>query len=102
MIVRRPRTRLGNIPPPTPGIERVTTMKVLGAAYEENFSFREHVERMVYTPSSNHCLYAIRTLGAQELICTHLGMFPGLALWQETYASPSWWGLLDEGSRQRL
>jgi len=34
MIVRRPRTRLGNIPPPTPGIERVSSMKILGVVYE--------------------------------------------------------------------
>ena len=30
MIVRRPRTRLGDIPLPTPGIERVSNMKILG------------------------------------------------------------------------
>ena len=44
MIVRCHRTRLGNIPSPTPGIERVTTMKILGVVYEENFTFREHVD----------------------------------------------------------
>ena len=70
MIVRHPRTRLGNIPPPTPGIERVSTMKILGVVYEENFTFREHVERMV--TKSNQGLYAIRTLRAQGLSGTYL------------------------------
>ena len=74
------RTRLGNIPPPTPGIERVTTMKILGVLYEENFTFREHVERMV--TQSNQGLYAIRTLRAQGLSGTHLWNVTR-ALWQE-------------------
>ena len=101
MIVRRPRTRLGNIPPPTPGIERVSSMKILGVVYEENFTFREHVERLV--TQSNQGLYAIRTLRAQGLSGAHLwNVTRATIVARMTYASPSWWGLLDEGNRQRL
>ena len=81
MIERRPRTRLGNIPPPTPGIERVSSMKILGVVFEENFTFREHVERLV--TQSNQGLYAIRTLRAQGSVAPICGMLPGLPLWQE-------------------
>ena len=101
MIVRRPRTRLGNIPPPTPGIERVLSMKILGVVFEENFTFREHVERLV--TQSNQGLYAIKTLRAQGLSGTHLwNVTRATIVARMTYVSPSWWGLLDEGSRQRL
>ena len=44
-------------------------------------------------------------LGLKGSVAPICGMLPGLPLRQElmTYASPSsWWGLLDEGSRQRL
>ena len=101
MIVRRPRTRLGNIPPPTPWIERVSSMKILGVVYEENFTFKEHVERLV--TQSNQGLYAIRTLRALGLSGTHLwSVTRATIVARMNYASPSWWGLLDEGSRQRL
>ena len=101
MIVRRPRSKLGNIPPPTPGIERVKSMKILGVVYEEDFSFREHVERMVI--QSNQSLYAIRTLRAQGLCGTHLwDVARATIVARMRYASPAWGGLRDEGSRQRL
>ena len=76
-------------------------MKILGVWYEEDFSFRRHVEQIV--TQCNQSLYAVRTLVAQGL--------SGLHLWDVTkativsriaYASPAWWGVLDEGSRQRL
>ena len=40
MIVRRPRTRLGDIILPAPGIEPVNTIKILGVTYEEDLTFR--------------------------------------------------------------
>ena len=79
--MRPPRTRLGNIPPLTPGIERESSMKILGLVYEENFTFREHVERMV--TQSNQGLYAIRTIGPNGSVAPICGMLPGLPLWQE-------------------
>ena len=76
-------------------------MKILGVVYEENFTFRKHVERMV--TQSNQGLYAIRTLGAQGLSGTHLwNLTRATSVLRMTYASHSWWGLIDEGSRQRL
>ena len=76
-------------------------MKILGVVFEENFTFREHVERLV--TQSNQGLYAIRTLRAQGLSGTHLwNVTRATIVARMTYASPSWWGLLDEGSRQRL
>ena len=63
----------------------------------ENFTFREHVERMV--TQSNQGLYAIRTLRAQGLSGTHLwNVTRATIVARMTYASPSWLGLLDEGS----
>ena len=101
MIVRRPRTRLSDIPLPVSGIERVNTMKILGVMYEEDFTFRVHVER-IFTQSSQS-LYAVRTLMAQGLSGTHLwDVTRATIVSRIVYASPAWWGMLDEGSRQRL
>ena len=101
MIVRRPRTRLSDIPLPAPGIERVSNMKILGVWYEEDFSFRGHVEQIV--TQCNQSLYAVRTLVAQGLSGPHLwDVTKATVVSRIAYASPAWWGLLDEGSRQRL
>ena len=76
-------------------------MKILGVVFEENFTFREHVERMV--TQSNQGLYAIRTLRAQGFTGTHLwNVTRATIVTRMTYTIPSWWGLLDDGSRQRL
>ena len=76
--MRRLRTRLDNIPPPTPEIERVTTMKILGVVYAEDFTCREQVERMV--TQRNRVFLPSRHLGpsgSEALIC---GMITGLPL----------------------
>ena len=70
MIVRRPRTGFSDIPLPAPGIERVSNMAILGMWYEEDFSFRGHVEQIV--TQCNQTLYAVRTLVAQGLSGPHL------------------------------
>ena len=52
---------------------------------------------------SNQGIYAIRTLRAQRLSGTHLwNVTRATIVARMTYASPSWRGLLDEGSKQRL
>ena len=101
MIVRRPRSRLGDIPFPVPGIERVNTMKILGVMFEEDLTFRVHVEKIL--TQSSQSLYAVRSLMAQGLSGTHLwDVTRATIVSRILYASPAWWGMLDEGSRQRL
>ena len=101
MNVRRPRTRLSDILLPSPGIERVNVMKILGVWYEEDFSFRGHVEQIV--TQCNQSLYAVRTLMAQGLNGTHLwDVAKATVVSRIAYASPAWWGARDEGSRHRL
>ena len=82
MIVRRPRTKLSDIPLPSPGIERVSVMKILGVWYEEDFSFRGHVKYIV--TKCNQSLSAVRTLMAQGSMVPICGMSPRQQLYQES------------------
>ena len=59
MIVKRPHTKI-DIPPVTPGVERVASMNILGVIFQENMSFTMQVDRLVArAPSCTdgiHCL----------------------------------------------
>ena len=101
IIFRKQKLRLADLPPIHDGIARCETMNILGVLLQSNLSFREHVIKIV--SQSAQTLYALRTLRSQGL--------SGPALWEVTeatlvsrltYASPSWWGFLDAGSRHQL
>ena len=66
-----------------------------------NIASNVQVER-IFT-ESNQSLYAVRRLMAQGLNGTHLwDVTRATIVSRILYASPAWWGMLDEGSRQRL
>lgn len=102
MIIHKPRTKLDHlsVPPPPGGISRVTSMKILGVTMTDSLSFEPHVSNVVARCAQTG--YALRILRAHGL--------NGLALWNVTratlvskllYASPAWFGFLDEGSKGR-
>ena len=102
MIIHKPRTKLDHlsVPPPPGGISRVTSMKILGVTMTDTLSFEPHVSNVVARCAQTG--YALRILRAHGL--------NGLALWNVTratlvskllYASPAWFGFLDEGSKGR-
>jgi len=68
MIIKRPRIKLTDIPPPTIGIERVGSMKILGVLFDGDLNFKTQVDRLVR--QCNQSLYAIRTLKAHGLSIT--------------------------------
>jgi hypothetical protein len=101
LVVHRPRTKISDLPPLTPGLVRVQSLNILGVIFQSDLSFKLHAEKLVTQCAQS--LYAVRTLRTQGL--------SGPSLWEVTratlvsrlvYASQAWWGLLDEGSRQRL
>ena len=103
LIVYRPGPKANRIsPPPTPGIERVSTLNVLGVILDETLTFRQHIEqRVVHSAASS--MYALKVLRSRGL--------SGQQLWDVTtqtlvarmlYASPVWWGFIDAGSRDEI
>ena len=102
MIIHRPRTKLENlsVPPPSWSVTRVTSMKILGVTITDTHSFEPHVTNVLARCAQTG--YALRILRAHGL--------NGPALWNETratliskliYASPAWFGFLDESSKTR-
>ena len=101
LIVRRPKFKVADLPPPILGVERVDSMSILGVVFDGVLSFKAHVDKLVRQGSQT--LYAIKQLKAQGL--------KGASLWDVTratlvsrltYASPVWWCMLDTGCIERL
>jgi len=103
MVVRRPRLAADDsiIPPPIPGLSRVSSLKTLGVTFSDRLDFSEHFQTVCSKVAKS--MYALRVLKNHGL--------RGEELWQVcrsttvgylTYAAPSWWGYTDASSRQQL
>ena len=100
MIVKRPHTKT-DIPPVTPGVERVAFMNILGVMFQENMSFTMQVDRLVARGAQT--MYALGTLKNHGLNkCALWEVTRATLLSRLTYASQAWWGMLDGAGRQRL
>ena len=100
MIVKRPHTKT-DIPPVTPGVERVAFMNILGVMFQENMSFTMQVDRLVARGAQT--MYALGTLKNHGLNnCALWEVTRATLLSRLTYASQAWWGMLDSAGRQRL
>jgi hypothetical protein len=103
MIVRNPWAKKNDLPnpPPQPGIERVDQMVVLGVNMQSNLKFDKHVDKIVNRAAQT--FYALRVLRSHGLT--------GPSLWdvarstmvsQLLYATPAWWGFVDEEGKNRI
>jgi hypothetical protein len=95
------KKKLTNLPPPIPGIQKVAQMKILGVIMDDKLSFHLHAEKILSASAGK--IYAIKSIKNKGLT--------GNALWDVTnatlvsqmlYASPVWWGFLDEMNKSRL
>ena len=103
MIVKRPRLAADDptIPPPATGLNRVTSLKVLGVVFSDRLDFSEHFNEIsCKAAKSMFALWVLRKHGLN-----------GKQLWQVcvattvshlTYAAPAWWGYTNVSSRQRM
>ena len=102
LIIHRPGVKLDklSVPPPTLGLTRKTTTKILGVTITDTLSFSPHITDVIARCSQTS--YALRILRAHGL--------NGPALWNVTrstliskllYASPVWFGYLDKESRDQ-
>jgi len=98
--VRRSHASLASMSSIT-GVNRATSIKILGVTIGEHLTVSEHVDNTLSSCASS--IYALRVLRAHGL--------PGPALHVITrattvarllYASPAWWGLLSAGEVDRI
>ena len=88
------------VPPCTPGIQRVTSMKILGVEFDETLSFIKHVDNSCNKAASS--MYALKILRSKGIAGVQLWDITNQTLLaQMLYASQMWWGFLDDTSRSR-
>ena len=89
------------LPPPTVGIERVTSMKKLGVTIQSNLSMKDHVDKLM-TKSSN-MIYAMNILRNHGMQGTELQqVYNSKILSRIMYASPAWYGMASKEDIKRI
>jgi len=97
---KRRRLRL-QLPPPLPGINRATSVKILGVTVTNSLSVAPHVHAVV--SSGAQTLFALRVLGGHGMDDASLQtIFRSTAVARLQYASSAWWGFTTESERQRI
>ena len=102
LIIHKPRTKIEqcNVPPPADGVTRLNNMKILGVIITDTLSFEMHISGVIARCAQTS--YALKFMRAHGL--------NGQALWDVTratlvskltYASPVWFGFLNEESKRR-
>jgi len=84
-------------PPAHPGIERASSIKILGIIIDSKLKFHENTTQTVST--CNRSLYALRILRQQGLSEAMLRqVFKDIVLSKLLYASQAWFGFLHKSS----
>jgi hypothetical protein len=101
MVFRKPRDRSNSTPPELAGLQRVSSLKILGVTLTENFSMTNHVSERI--SSSGQSLYALKILSSHGMDrdCIQT-VFRATVMAKLTYASPAWWGFTNADTRLRL
>ena len=90
-----------NPPPPLPGIQRVTSLNILGVTITEDLRVSSHVSEILGSCSGS--LYALRVLRAHGLPTRALHMVAGATTVSRLlYAAPAWWGYATADDRVRV
>ena len=88
-------------PPPSPGIERVNSLKILGVLVDDHLTFQEHISQTI--KSCSQSLFALRTMRQHGLDNKSLiQIFSSKILSKITYAVPAWWGFASNTSKLQL
>jgi len=90
--------RRGKAPLPTPGINRVNSLKILGVLVDDHLTFQEHISQTINSCSQS--LFALRTMRQHGLDNKSLHqIFTAKILSKLTYAAPAWWGYASASSK---
>jgi len=88
-------------PPPLPGIERVTSVKILGVTITNSLSFAEHVHTTISLCAQT--LYALKVLRSHGMDVSALQtVFRSVVIAKLQYASSPWWGFTTATERHRI
>ena len=88
-------------PPLNLGVERVSTLRILGVTVDENLNFKQHIENSISSCSST--FFALRTLkqfGAKEQELQLV--FRAKIVSKLLYGSLAWWGFITKALINRL
>src|SRR6218665_546418 len=83
------------LPPTIAGVERVTSMKILGAIVNDNLRATDHVAELI--SSCSRGLYALRV----HDVFMH-GVTKATVVARLLYAAPAWWGFTTVEYRNKL
>ena len=98
---RGKRGKSANLPAPCPGIERVSSVCILGVTVNDQLSAADHVNSLL--ASSNSLLYALRVLRVHGIPVVSLQeVFRATLLAKMTYACPAWHGMCSAGDHAKL
>src|SRR6476469_558567 len=98
-IVFYSRRSTTQLPPPIPGIARVTQLKILGIIVDEKLNFQLHINELI--KSFAQALFVLKTRHHHGLSEESIQLtFTSKVLSKITYASPPWSGFISEGSRE--
>src|SRR6476469_8782164 len=90
IIFKKPRCCTPD-PPPSCGIERVSSLKILGVTFQSNLSMTEHTINLI--AKAGQSLYALKILKSSGLADRLLAsVCNAILLNSTTYASPAWFG----------
>jgi len=98
---RGKRGKSANLPAPCPGIERVSSICILGVTVNDQLSAADHVNSIL--ASSKSLLYALRVLRVHGVPDVSLQeVFRATLLAKMTYACPAWHGMCSAGDHMKL
>jgi len=90
-----------NTPPPLPGIQRATSLKILGVTVTNKLSISDHVSNVIRACAQS--LHAIRMLRWHGMCNSALQtIYRAVIVSKLFYASSAWWGFTTAADRQRL
>ena len=88
-------------PPPIPGIERTTTVKIIGVTITNSLSVSEHIRTIINSYAQT--MYAMKVLRAHGMNDGALQtIYRSVVIAKLQYASSAWWGFTNTSDRQRL
>jgi len=98
---RGKRGKSANLPAPCPGIERVSSICILGVTDNDQLSAADHVNSLL--ASSKSLLYVLRVLRVHGIPDVSLQeVFRATLLAKMTYACPAWHGMYSAGDHVKL
>jgi hypothetical protein len=101
LIVRVRGYPVSRLPPPLPGIARVTELKTLGVTLRDDLAMSSHITAVL--AASEKSLYALRILKTHGLPARAvMNVFRSVVLPKLLYCSPAWGGFINAGDRDRI